>query len=133
MIKSKKKISQILMIVFYITTGLFHFLRPSSFIKIMPSWLPMHNVVNIISGGCEILFALLLVFPFTRAVAAWCIIVLLIAVFPANIQMMLNYYYENDPGLWLTVLRLPLQIVLIIWAFGFTRPVNKSPLSRRII
>jgi uncharacterized membrane protein len=69
------------------------------------------------------LFALLLLFPLTRRIAAWCIIVLLIAVFPANIQMVINYCQENNHLLWLAVLRLPLQIILIAWAYHFTKPI----------
>lgn len=89
----------------------------------MPPWLPLHDELIFISGICEILFALLLLFPLTRQIAAWCIIALLVAVFPANIQMMLNYRQENNPLLWLAVLRLPLQILLIGWAYIFTKPL----------
>lgn len=88
----------------------------------MPPWLPYHTTLIFISGVFEILFALLLLFPSSRRIAAWGIIALLIAVFPANIQMMLNYFDENNAGLWIAVLRLPLQIVLIYWAYRYTKP-----------
>jgi len=90
----------------------------------MPPWLPLHNELVIISGICETLFGLLLVIPPTRRFAAWCIILLLIAIFPANIQMMINYWNEDKPGLWITILRLPLQFILIWWAYSFAK-VNK--------
>ncbi len=119
-----KKISLYIMIVLYIAAGLNHFVNPAVYKKIMPPWVPFHNELILISGICEILFALLLLFPSTRRLAAWCIIALLIAIFPANIQMLLNDLRGNNPGLWISVLRLPLQLVLIWWAYGFTKPLN---------
>lgn len=58
--------------------------------------------------------------------AAWGIVLLLIAVFPANVQMMLNYKAQSNPFLWLSVLRLPLQGLLIWWAFQYAtqKPVT---------
>ncbi len=91
----------------------------------MPHWLPWHEELVLVSGVLEILFALLLVFPSTRPIGGWCIILLLVFVFPANVQMMLNYINENNTNLWIAVIRLPLQILLIFWAYSFTRPVKK--------
>ena len=85
--------------------------------------MPLHKELVLISGIAEVLFALLLLFPVTRRFGAWGIIALLVAVFPANIQMLINYYQQNNPMLWIAVLRLPLQLVLIWWAYGFTKPV----------
>lgn len=90
----------------------------------MPPWLPWHNELVVISGVCEIVLGLLLLFTTSRRLAAWGIIVLLLAVFPANIQMMLNYWNESDPALWIAILRLPLQIILIWWAYTFTKNAN---------
>ena len=114
------------MTIFYLATGVNHLLRPETFIKIMPSWIPFPETMVLISGICEILFAILLVFRKTRRLGAWLIIGLLIVVFPANIQMMLNYRSSNHPLLWLAILRLPFQGLLIWWAYGFTRPVKVS-------
>jgi uncharacterized membrane protein len=111
------------MVLLYIAAGVNHFVHPGGYIKIMPPWLPWHEQLVLISGLAEILFALLLLFRITRRLAAWCIIALLIAVFPVNIQMMLNYYHENNPALWIAILRLPLQIALIWWAWLFTKPL----------
>jgi uncharacterized membrane protein len=111
------------MIVLYIAAGANHFIHPASYIEIMPHWVPLHKEMVFVSGACEVLFALLLIFPRTRRIAACCIIALLIAVFPANIQMMLNYLHEHNPALWLSILRLPLQVLLIWWAFSFTKPI----------
>jgi len=92
--------------------------------KIMPEWLGWHKQLVIISGIAEITLAILLLFKRTQKLAALGIIMLLIAVFPANIQMMLNYYKEQNPMLWLAILRLPLQLLLIWWAYSLTSTIT---------
>ncbi len=113
-----------LMAALYVVAGINHFVHPAMYIAIMPSFLPVssYNGLVVISGVCEILFGLLLLPPPTRRVAAWGIIALLVAVFPANIQMAVNFSREQSPDTWLAYLRLPLQILLIIWAYWYTRP-----------
>ena len=87
----------------------------------MPNYIPWHTIVIYVSGILEILLGIFLIPVFTRRVAAWGIIILLIAIFPANINMMMNYLTEKNPALWITILRLPLQIILIWWAYNFTK------------
>jgi uncharacterized membrane protein len=105
------------MSLLYIAAGVYHFVKPRMYMRIMPGWLPAHLQLVYISGAAEIILGLLLIAPATRVMAAWGIILLLIAVFPANIQMMLDYYKNGHPMRWVTVVRLPLQGVLIWWAW----------------
>lgn len=119
-----KTLSLFVMSVFYIAAGVNHFWHPEFYLRIMPPWLPWHNELVVISGVCEILLGLLLLFSSTRRLAAWGIILLLIAVFPANFQMMLNYWNESNSELWISILRLPLQILLIWWAYSFTKNIK---------
>jgi len=105
----------------YILAGANHFFDNSLYQRIMPPWLCCHDFFIAVSGVFEILLGLLLLFPLTTRAAAWGIIGLLIAVFPANLQMMINFSHAHDPGLWLTIARLPLQGILIWWAYGFTK------------
>src|SRR6187549_1840098 len=100
------------MSLLYIIAGINHFLHPLFYKKIMPGFIPWHMPIIFISGIAEILLGILLIPVVTRRFAAWGIIVLLIAIFPANINMMLNYYNAKNPALWITILRLPLQVVL---------------------
>ncbi|TGL62922.1 DoxX family protein [Leptospira sarikeiensis] len=109
------------MILFYIAAGFAHFLIPEFYYKMMPSYLPFHYELNIIAGVTEIILGLLLIPKATRTKAAWGIILLLIAVFPANIQMSMNAYNSNDPKFILTLFRLPFQILFIAWAWLFTK------------
>ena len=115
-----KHIALYIMAALYVLTGTLHFLRPKVFMQIMPKYLPWHSQLVFLSGVCEIAFALLLLFPATRPTGAWLIILLLIAVFPANIQMAVDFYEKHHPFLWIAILRLPLQLVLIWWAWLYT-------------
>jgi uncharacterized membrane protein len=112
------------MVLLYFAAGVNHFIHPAPYIKIIPPWLPYPQEVVVISGICEIICAILILLPATRVFGSWCLIALLIAVFPANIQMSINYYKENNPAFWGTILRLPLQAVLIFWAYKFTKPLS---------
>ncbi len=109
-----------IMVLFYIAAGINHFKNPGFYLGIIPRWLPNHKAINYLSGICEIIFALLLLFPVTRSAGAWLIILLLIAVFPANIQMSLDFYKKRSRYYRLSVLRLPLQVLFIWWAYLYT-------------
>ncbi|RHX87453.1 DoxX family protein [Leptospira stimsonii] len=106
------------MAVLYILAGILHFVIPKFYLRIMPPYIPYPKFVVWISGLIEIGLGLLLFFPETRSIGAWGTILLLIAVFPANL-----YHYQSrrktDPPKWTLFLRLPLQIVLIYWAYTF--------------
>ena len=111
------------MSLLYVAAGINHFWHTQTYMDIMPAYIPMPLSMVYISGVAEILLGILLIPKLTRRFAAWGIIFLLIAVFPANVEMMLNFLHENKPGLWLTILRLPLQIILIIWAHTYTKKI----------
>ena len=105
----------------YLAAGIYHFINPRMYLKIMPPYLPFHLPLIYISGLCEILIAVLLIPESTRVLGAWLTVALLIAVFPANIQMLINFRKRNTPGLWIAVLRIPLQALLIYWAWIYTK------------
>ena len=112
------------MALFYVVAGIIHFLGPQFYRPIIPSWVPCHDPVIYISGVLEIVFGILLLIPTIRNLAAWAIIILLIVIFPANVQMMLNYLHGHNPLLWVAILRLPFQILLIWWAYNTRKPMN---------
>ena len=107
------------MVVLYVAAGVNHFVNPRFYTRIMPPWVPYHLPMVYLSGACEIVFALLLLPVATRHIGAWLIILLLIAVFPANVQMCVNYWQRHNPYFWLTVARLPLQAALVWWAWRY--------------
>lgn len=106
---------------FFIYAGLMHFKRAWFFYKITPPFLQKwKKPINVIVGVAEILGGIGLLIPETRAMAAWGIILLLIAVFPANIYM----YTSKGAGMKINqnflLIRLPLQLVLLAWAYYYT-------------
>lgn len=101
----------------YVVAGLLHFIKPKVYLKIMPPFLPYHLALVYLSGVFEAFFGALLFLPSTQSIGAWGIIVTLIGVFPANIYMLTSY---NGKRLWYRTalwLRLPLQLLLIYWAW----------------
>ncbi len=115
------RISLYLMSLFYFVAGLNHFVHPLMYKKVIPEFIPIKDSLVSFSGFCEIILAVLLIPLITRSIAAWSTIVFLIAVFPANIQMVVTYLHESDPNLWFAILRLPVQLILIYWAYLFTK------------
>jgi uncharacterized membrane protein len=107
----------------FVVVGAPHFLIPDAYLRIMPSALPAHLLLIDISGGAEILGGVGLLVPSTRRLAAWGLVVLLIAVWPANIYTAVVHL--PLPGLagqsWVQWMRIPLQLPLIYWAWMYTR------------
>lgn len=107
----------------FIVAGLNHFLMTAFYVSIVPPYLPWPLALVVISGLAEMgLGAALLALGRWSTLAAWGLIALLIAVFPANVHMALHpwlYPWAPVATLWL---RLPLQVVLIAWAYWHTRP-----------
>jgi uncharacterized membrane protein len=110
-----------LMALLYLAAGLMHFIKPGFFLKIMPPYLPAHQLLVALSGVAEVLLGLGLLFPATRSWAAWGIILLLIAVFPANVYMAYAPPFQAISP-WIRWGRLPLQGLLIWWAWQYTAP-----------
>ncbi len=104
----------------FLISGPTHLIRPQLFMKIMPPYLPWHYQLVIISGIFEIIGGVCLFIPSLSHAAAWGLIALLIAIFPANIYLYQHQELLPAPPI-LHLLRLPLQGVLIAWAYAYTR------------
>ena len=105
----------------YILAGVTHFIIPKFFLKIIPKWVPAPRVANLLAGVAELICGSLLLLPSTQSMAAWGIIALLIAVFPANVHHFQKVRQKGNT-LWMiiTAIRLPLQGLLIYWAYLYT-------------
>jgi uncharacterized membrane protein len=108
----------------FLVSGVGHFVSTNTFVKIMPPYLPLHRELVLLSGAIEIALGVLLLVPQTTRWAAWGLIALLIAVFPANIYMYQHRELFQIPPLVL-LLRLPLQVLLIAWAWVYARSENR--------
>ena len=105
----------------FVVAGLNHFRNPGFYVGIVPPYLPWPLALVYISGVAEIVLGALLLFPTWTVMAAWGLIALLIAVFPANVHMATQpeLYPSISPSALL--LRLPIQGVLVAWAYWYTR------------
>jgi uncharacterized membrane protein len=99
--------------------GSLHFLYPRGYARIVPAYLPAPLTLVYLSGVAEILGGLGLLLPQTRTLAAWGLVLLFIAIFPANVNMAVHRigFTRTPPAAWLLWARLPLQAVLIAWAY----------------
>jgi uncharacterized membrane protein len=118
-----KTVFRWLLTVAMVGAGLNHFRDADTYIAMMPDVLPAKAALVYLSGVAEILGGLGLILPATRKLAAWGLIALLVAVFPANVNMALNELPLGGSSVptWALWARLPMQLVFIAWAYWFTR------------
>jgi uncharacterized membrane protein len=112
----------------YVVAGVAHFVAPDGFVQIVPPFLPAPLLLVSLSGAAEIALGLGVLHPRTRRLAAWGLIALLVAVFPANVYMATSGVVVTgtplgtlDPSPLVRWGRLPFQPVLIAWAWWYTR------------
>jgi uncharacterized membrane protein len=113
--------------ILYVVAGAGHFLVTRAYFRIMPDYLPAQRELVLLSGAAEIAGGLGLLVPETRRPAAWGIVVLLIAIFPANLWMVQHPDRYPSIPLWFLWLRVPIQLPLIWWAWQYTKP-QRTPL-----
>ena len=111
---------QYLMGTLYLLAGINHFRNPRLYLKIIPPYFPNPKLLNKIAGIAEIILGIGLCIPQFSVVAAWGIIALLIAIFPANLFMFTNKKAGMGLPKIILFLRLPLQTVLMVWAYCYT-------------
>ena len=121
MISKIKTISIIIMTLFYIGAGINHFINPDWFVRIVPPILPFKITIVYISGIFEVILGCLLIFPKTRFIAGWGLILLLLAVYPANIYVALTNGKAMDTTPMIAWARLPFQFVFIGLAYWHSK------------
>ena len=118
------------LVVLFGVAGIMHFVRPGPFVNIVPLWLPHPGFVVAVSGLAEVLGAAGLIPRRTRQAAGAGLIALLVAVFPANIKMLVDAIATGASPAWQAALwiRLPVQPLLIwmVWRVSL-RPSGQTP------
>ena len=112
----------------YVVAGVMHFVYPSAYAQIMPPVLPAPLLLVYLSGVAEVAVGVGLLYPPTRRAAAVATMLLLAAIFPANVYMAVSGVavqgpVSADPSPAVRWGRLPLQAVLVAWAWWYTRPL----------
>ena len=108
-----KTILMWLMAANYCAAGFMHLLNPGFFVPLIPPGLPSPEWLNLLSGLAEIVLGVYLLEPRTRVFAAWGIIALLIAVFPANVYGALEYRFSSELS-WFADFQLGRQTVKLL-------------------
>ena len=116
-----KGILRVVFATFLIFAGVSHLYAPDFFLPMMPPYLPWHIPLILISGIFEILLAAMILHPKYRRVGGLGAVLLLIAVFPANVNMALNPGVFPSVPLELRWIRLPFQLLFILWVVWVTK------------
>jgi len=129
--KATKAISIGCLGVMYSVIGVRHFTDPDYFMTIMPPKLPFARLLVFFTGGWEIVNGVLLLIHKTRKLAALSTTILLIAVFPANIYLVLSEVPQQalDITQAQAIQRIPFQLTLFFLAIWHARPDNKFAVS----
>ena len=109
--------------VIFVGAGVLHFLAPGAYERIMPPYLPLHRELVYLSGALEIAGGMGLFAERTRSFAGIGLVLLLLGVWPANLQMLLDARADGKPSWWVALLwaRMPLQLLLIAWVWRVSR------------
>jgi uncharacterized membrane protein len=109
-----------------VSVGALHFLTPEFFVRIVPDYLPAHMALVEVSGVFEILGGAGILVPRVRRMASFGLVALYVAVFPANVNMVVHPELGGNVPAWLLWARLPLQAGIIAWALWAGRDDRKS-------
>jgi uncharacterized membrane protein len=126
-VSRRKRVLLYLMAALYVAAGFNHLMNPAFYVAIIPPDLPEPGWLNLLAGLAEIVLGVYLLEPRTRVLAAWGIVALLVAVFPANLYVALENVGlpEGRPGTGNALAnyaRLPFQALFVAWAWWYTRP-----------
>ena len=112
---------------FYIWVGINHFVDPGWFVQIMPPYLPFHYEAVYLSGFFEIIFGFMLLSSKTRYYGSCGLIILLIAVYPANIYLAFNEVPQDALGVssfFASWVRLPIQFIFLALAYWHSKDIE---------
>ncbi|HEX5726557.1 MAG TPA: hypothetical protein VFX98_13870 [Longimicrobiaceae bacterium] len=125
-LKPGLRASRTLLAAIFVVAGVLHFAIPGAYERIMPPYLPLHRALVLMSGALEIAGGVGLLVERTRRAAGVGLAALLLAVWPANLQMVLNARAAGAPAWWEALLwaRLPAQLLLVAWAWRVSRPAR---------
>ncbi|MBZ9651719.1 DoxX family protein [Psychroflexus montanilacus] len=107
----------IVMSIMYAFAGIMHFIKPKAYIKVMPRYLKARKSLVLLSGVFEIALGVGLLFDATRSISALGIILMLIVFLLVHFNMLRGKKYAVGVPRWVLILRIPLQFVLIWWAY----------------
>jgi uncharacterized membrane protein len=121
---------RIVLALFMVAIGVAHFAVPGPFVSIVPAWLPAPTALVLVSGLFEVLGGLGLLVPRARRLAGVGLVVLYVAVFPANVNMAMHPELgQGIPG-WALWGRLPMQLLFVSWALWAAEVIGRPRTGR---
>lgn len=111
---------QYLLGLLFIIAGANHFRTPKIYERIMPPYIPSPSLAVLLSGIAEMLAGFLLLNPETQKMGAWSMIAMLVLFFSVHIYMIQNEKASLKLPKWVLILRIPLQFLLIYWAYQYS-------------
>ena len=111
---------QYLLGVILIIAGVAHFKYPKVYLKIMPPYIPAPQSMVLLSGIIEMILGFMLLNPGTQKIAGWAIIAMLVVFIPVHVYMLQNKKASLKMPTWLLILRFPIQLGLMYWAYQYT-------------
>ena len=108
-----------LMALLYILAGFNHFRKPKIYLRIMPRYLPAPKTLVYLSGIAEVILGIGICFPSTKNISIYGIIAMLIIFLLVHFYMLSSKKAGAGIPLWLLILRLPIQFVLMYWAYYY--------------
>ncbi|HSP45010.1 MAG TPA: MauE/DoxX family redox-associated membrane protein [Chthoniobacterales bacterium] len=123
-------VSRVALALFFIITGTAHFISPTPYVAIVPSYVPWPGAIVALSGVAEILGGVGVCFSESRRASGWWLIALLLAVFPANIHAISTGMVVGGHPLpvWMLWGRLPIQLLFIAWVYSVCFSRERRPL-----
>ena len=107
------------MATMYCIAGIMHFIKPKAYLRIMPRYLPKHKLLVALSGIAELILGIALCFQQTKSFAVFGIIAMLIVFLSVHFYMLSGKKASAGIPKWLLILRIPLQFVLMYWAYYY--------------
>ncbi len=107
--------------LWFFVGGIGHFTSTGFFVSIVPTWVPFPLAAVYVSGVAEILLALLILWPRIRPLAGWGLVVLTVAVTPANVHMWLHPDQFPQTSETALGVRLIVQVFLLALIWWSTR------------
>jgi uncharacterized membrane protein len=117
---TSRQVFRTILAVLLVIAGANHLRVPDFYLTMMPDYLPFPSALILISGLAEMAGGVFLLVERTRLIAAWGLIALLVAVFPANLNLVFHHDHPpwNTVPTWVLWLRLPLQLPMIAWVYA---------------
>ena len=103
----------------YVLAGLFHFIKPKVYLRIIPNYLPYHKLIVYLSGFIEIILGICVCIPDLKNISIVFIILMLLVFLLVHVYMITNKKASAGLPLWLLILRIPIQFILIYWAYSY--------------